>query len=65
LALAYSVGVGNSENDVPFLKPVAEPICFNPNSIFHATAKRQGRQVVVEKKNMCIGLMLGQPSKYA
>jgi len=52
LTLAGSVGVGDSESDIPFLKLVAEPICFNPNSKLLAAAKRQGWKIVVERKDV-------------
>lgn len=52
LTLVGSVGVGDSESDIPFLKLVAEPICFNPNSKLYAAAKRYGWKVVVERKDV-------------
>lgn len=52
LTLVGSIGVGDSESDIPFLKLVATPVCFNPNSKLLAAAKRQGWQVVVERKDV-------------
>lgn len=49
--LRGSVGVGDSESDIPFLKLVDRPICFNPNRKLLATARRHGWQVVVERKD--------------
>ncbi len=31
LTLHNSVGVGDTEGDIPFLEMVEKPICFNPN----------------------------------
>jgi HAD superfamily hydrolase (TIGR01490 family) len=52
LTLAYSVGVGDTESDIPFLDMVAKPICFNPNKRLYTYAKRQGWKVVVERKDV-------------
>lgn len=52
LALSHSVGVGDSESDIPFLEMVAKPICFNPNQKLYAHAKRKGWKVVVERKDV-------------
>jgi HAD superfamily hydrolase (TIGR01490 family) len=52
LTLAHSIGVGDTESDIPFLEAVAKPICFNPNQILYRTAKRLGWKVVVERKDV-------------
>ncbi len=52
LTLDGSVGVGDSDADIPFLKMVERPICFNPNTKLYRHAKRKGWQVVVERKDM-------------
>ena len=52
LTLKDSVGVGDTESDVPFLEMVAQPICFNPNMKLYKTAKRLGWKVVVERKDV-------------
>ncbi len=52
LTLANSVGVGDTESDIGFLKLVAHPICFNPNRKLYQYAKRHGWKVVVERKDM-------------
>ncbi len=52
LTLRGSVGVGDSESDIPFLKLVDHPICFNPNARLYAAARRRGWQVVVERKDV-------------
>ena len=52
VALRGSVGVGDTESDVSFLKLVDRPICFNPNKKLLAVAKRRGWKVVVERKDV-------------
>src|SRR3989344_294693 len=52
LALRGSLGVGDTESDIPFLELVTEPICFNPNAKLYAHAKRNGWRVVVERKDV-------------
>ena len=52
LTLAGSIGVGDTEDDIKFLKHVARPICFNPNSALYRHAKRHGWKVVVERKDV-------------
>jgi HAD superfamily hydrolase (TIGR01490 family) len=52
LTLAHSIGVGDSESDVPFLEMVAKPICFNPSAKLYRHAKRMGWKVVVERKDV-------------
>lgn len=52
LTLLGSIGVGDSEGDITFLKMVQTPICFNPNKKLYTTAKKRGWKVVVERKDM-------------
>jgi HAD superfamily phosphoserine phosphatase-like hydrolase len=52
LTLTGSVGVGDSESDIAFLKMVDRPICFNPNQKLYAYAKRVGWKIVVERKDV-------------
>src|SRR3989344_1276872 len=52
LTLAHSIGVGDTESDIPFLEMVAQPICFNPNMNLHRYAKRYKWKVVVERKDV-------------
>lgn len=52
LTLAHSIGVGDTESDVPFLEMVAKPICFNPNQKLFRHAKRLKWDVVVERKDV-------------
>lgn len=52
LMLTNSVGVGDTESDIPFLDIVAKPICFNPNAKLYAHAKKAGWKVFVERKDV-------------
>jgi HAD superfamily hydrolase (TIGR01490 family) len=52
LTLAHSVGVGDTESDIAFLELVAKPICFNPNQKLYRHARREGWNVVVERKDV-------------
>lgn len=52
LTLKGSVGVGDTESDIPFLKMVDKPICFNPNQKLYRYAKRKKWDIVVERKDM-------------
>lgn len=52
LTLVGSVGVGDTERDIPFLELLERPICFNPNARLYSWARRTGAQIVVERKDM-------------
>lgn len=52
LTLKGSIGVGDTESDISFLKKVDKPICFNPNRNLLAYARRTGWKVVVERKDV-------------
>lgn len=52
LTLKASIGVGDTESDIPFLELVEEPICFNPNAKLYAHARRNHWKVVVERKDV-------------
>ncbi len=52
LSFAHSIGVGDTESDVPFLEIVAKPVCFNPNKNLYRYARRAGWKVVVERKDV-------------
>jgi HAD superfamily hydrolase (TIGR01490 family) len=56
LTLTGSVGVGDTESDIPFLELVARPICFNPNAKLLRYAKRLRWKVVVERKDVIYNL---------
>lgn len=52
LMLTNSIGVGDTESDIPFLEIVAKPICFNPNARLFEHAKKEKWKVVVERKDV-------------
>jgi HAD superfamily hydrolase (TIGR01490 family) len=52
LTLRGSVGVGDTESDIAFLKMVEDPICFNPNKKLYQYAKQHGWKVIVERKDV-------------
>ena len=52
LTLSGSIGVGDTESDIPFLELVERPICFNPNRKLYRFAKLNRWEVVVERKDV-------------
>jgi len=52
LTLVGSVGVGDSESDIAFLKLVERPICFNPSSKLYKHAGLAKWKIVVERKDV-------------
>jgi HAD superfamily hydrolase (TIGR01490 family) len=52
LALDTSVGVGDTESDIPMLEMVSTPIAFNPNKKLYDHANKRGWKVVVERKDV-------------
>jgi HAD superfamily hydrolase (TIGR01490 family) len=50
--LGGSVGVGDTEGDIPLLSKVETPICFNPNMKLYEYAKERKWPVVVERKDV-------------
>lgn len=52
LSLTDSVGVGDTESDIAFLRFVDTPICFNPNQKLYTHARRAGWSIVVERKDV-------------
>ncbi len=52
LTLDGSVGVGDTESDIPFLKMVERPIAFNPSLKLYKAAQKNGWEVVVERKDV-------------
>ena len=47
-----SIGVGDTEGDIPLLESVEIPICFNPNMKLYTYAKAKKWPVVVERKDV-------------
>lgn len=52
LTLEDSVGVGDTESDISFLRMVEQPIAFNPNLNLERVARRNGWKIIVEKKDV-------------
>lgn len=52
LSHEHSIGVGDTEGDIPLLESVEMPICFNPNSALYAYAKVKEWPVIVERKDV-------------
>ncbi len=52
LSLENSIGVGDTESDIPMLELVDIPIAFNPNKGLYEHAKKRGWRVVVERKDV-------------
>lgn len=52
VTLRGSVGVGDTESDIPFLRLVDRPICFNPNQKLLAAARKNKWEVTVERKDV-------------
>lgn len=52
LTLKDSIGVGDTEGDIPMLELVKRPICFNPNKNLYMYAKTKGWEVIVERKDV-------------
>lgn len=46
-----SIGVGDTESDIPLLEEVETAICFNPTKKLYEQARRNGWKVVVERKD--------------
>lgn len=51
-----SIGVGDTDGDIPMLEAVETPIVFNPNKKLFSLAQEKGWDIVVERKNMVYGL---------
>ncbi len=52
LTLKNSIGVGDTESDISFLKLVRQPIVFNPSMKLLKHAKRHGWKTVIERKDV-------------
>lgn len=52
LAFEKSIGVGDTESDIPMLEMVEEAIAFNPNAKLYEHAKKRQWKVVVERKDV-------------
>ncbi len=63
LTLKDSVGIGDSEGDIPMLEMVENPIAFSPSEGLFKEAKERKWKVVVERKNISYTLEM-QNGKY-
>jgi HAD superfamily hydrolase (TIGR01490 family) len=52
LTLKGSIGVGDTEGDIPMLELVENPICFNPNAQLYRIAKLNKWKIIVERKDV-------------
>lgn len=52
LTLDGSIGVGDTESDIPMLERVEIPIAFNPNKALFEHAKKRGWRIIVERKDV-------------
>ncbi|MBZ9578647.1 HAD family phosphatase [Patescibacteria group bacterium] len=51
-SLKGSIGVGDTETDIPFLELVEYPIAFNPNMELYQVALKKKWPIIVERKNV-------------
>ena len=61
LTLTGSVGVGDTESDIQFLKLVERQIAFNPSKKLYDYARKRGWEVVVERKDVIYRLTAPHP----
>lgn len=52
LTLRGSIGVGDTEMDISFLKLVEYPVAFNPNLKLYQYAKKRNWQIIAERKDV-------------
>jgi len=52
LALEGSVGVGDTNHDISFLKLVSRPIAFNPDEKLYRYAKKNRWEIIIERKDV-------------
>lgn len=52
LTLEGSIAVGDTEGDIPMLSIVERAICFNPNAKLAEEAKKNGWDIVIERKDV-------------
>lgn len=50
--LEGSIGVGDTDGDIPLLEKVEIPICFNPNMKLYEVARQRKWPVIVERKDV-------------
>lgn len=52
VTLKGSIGVGDTNSDLPMLAMVEKPIAFNPNEELFNVAQENGWKIVIERKNV-------------
>jgi HAD superfamily hydrolase (TIGR01490 family) len=52
LSRETALAVGDTEGDIPLLESVGRAVCFNPNQALFTHAKRNGWEIVVERKDV-------------
>ncbi len=52
LTLRDSVGVGDTDGDIPMLSIVENPICFNPNKKLAKVARANSWKIIIERKDV-------------
>ncbi|OGZ58879.1 MAG: hypothetical protein A3B96_03370 [Candidatus Spechtbacteria bacterium RIFCSPHIGHO2_02_FULL_43_15b] len=52
LTLAGSIGVGDTDSDIPMLRMVSRAIAFNPNKKLYQAARKNRWEIIVERKDM-------------
>ena len=62
LTYKSSIGVGDSESDIPMLKLVEKPVAFNPTQGLYDVALENNWEIVVERKDV-IYTLSDYPSK--
>lgn len=50
--LKNSIGVGDTESDIPFLEMIGNPIAFNPNRKLAEHARKKRWRIIVERKDV-------------
>jgi phosphoserine phosphatase len=48
----HSLGVGDSESDIPMLSAVEQPVAFNPTKQLFEHARAQNWKIVLERKSV-------------
>ncbi len=55
-----SIGVGDTESDIPIFELVEQPICFNPTAGLYKIASKRGWTIVVERKDAIVKIKKGR-----
>lgn len=61
LTLKESVGIGDTEGDIPFLEMVTYPVCFNPNKNLYRHAMMNKWNIFVERKDVIYKVNTSKP----